>query len=123
MKRTIDTLVALATLGLTQPALGSITVHFVQEGADVRVSFSGSIAVDSTIATDADTTISTTGAISGAAAFTTNAAIYNNDLGAAVASGIATTFADIAGAGSGIGYNGAELLWRGSAITGGAVGR
>lgn len=50
MKRAIYALVALASLGLTQPALASITVHFVEEDNDVRISFSGSINLDHTLA-------------------------------------------------------------------------
>ena len=56
MKHSISTLVALATLGLTQPALGVIILHFVTEpdqdpGVAVRVSFSGTIQLDPNLAT------------------------------------------------------------------------
>ena len=95
MKQSIFTLVALATLGLTQPALGVIIVHFVTEpdqdpGVAVRVSFSGTISLDPDLATSSSTFSSNGGEVGPNNHFALSGDIYAAGGVGTAASGIVT---------------------------------
>ena len=117
----------LPALFLTQSAMGVVTAHIVEEGNDVRVSFSGSISLDPALA-------STTIPVEDFANLEVSSGNFfkaNDDgwfsqfgLGMAIESsvgGVGAEDVSVMGTNS-FGFSGSGLLWTAASITGGAVG-
>ena len=128
MKQSIFTLVALATLGLTQPALGVIIVHFVTEpdqgsGVGIRVSFSGTIQVKPDLATSPSSFSAIGGVVGPNYHFALSGDIYAAGGVGTAASGIVT--AHIGGTsepGAGLGFEHHFLYWNARTAGGGYTG-
>ena len=128
MKRSIFTLVALATLGLTQPALGVIIVHFVTEpdqgsGVGIRVSFSGTIQVDPDLATSPSSFSSIGGVVGPHYHIAMSGDIYQAAGVGTSASGIVTSaIGGTSEPGAGLGFEHHFLYWNARTAGGGYTG-
>ena len=116
----------LPALFLTQSAMGVVTAHIVEEGTDVRVSFSGSIRLDPNLATATMPISLLNIGVTPSALVVANFAepwFLGNNVGFAVASTLnaaATNFLFIGS--SSFGFADSGLIWAGSDISDGVVG-
>lgn len=111
---------------LTQSAHAIVTAQFTQEGDDVRVSFSGTLDLDPSVADDSSPYTSSSYAgvepVSTVGLNSTVPNIFQQSLGSNTITTLAPTFtidnADIVGA---FGFGGGNLTWSADLITGGTV--
>ena len=116
----------LPALFLTQSAMGVVTAHIVEEGTDVRVSFSGSIRVDASVTSDPapDVVTTSSGTINDDNIFLLADGVFINDMvGIHSVSSLSLGDGFVGEVGTApFGYNQDFFVWGGTDITGGEVG-
>jgi len=106
-KSILSTIIPLC---LAQSAMSAITVHFVEEGPDLRVSFSGTLDLTGAPGTTVSSALQSGSALIGSAGVFTGGTGYSQSLGAATLSGIATISAGVSNP-SMLGFSGNFLYW------------
>jgi len=114
-------LVFLLPLAFMQTSQAVVTAHFVEEADGVRISFSGTLAVDPNIVNDT-TPVSTGGSITGSGTISIAGLEILTDPSVGVATIDLTTVNNGSDGDVPFGFNGSLLFYSSSQITGGELG-